>query len=90
MDGHYGKLTVVFEEPFWVCVFERVENGKLSACKVTFGAEPRDNEVWEFVLKNYDRLRFSPSVDAAVREKAANPKKPFTFSLRRKEHERSV
>ena len=68
MDGHYGKLTVFFEEPFWVGVFERVENGKLSACKVTFGAEPRDNEVWEFVLKNYDRLRFSPSVDAAVRE----------------------
>ena len=29
----------------WVGVFERIENGKLSAAKVTFGAEPKDNEV---------------------------------------------
>ena len=42
-------LTVYFDDPFWVGVFERVENGKLSACKVTFGAEPRDVEVLEFV-----------------------------------------
>lgn len=31
-----GKLTVYFEEPFWVGVFERYEGGKLSVCKVTF------------------------------------------------------
>ena len=37
-----GKLTVYFEDPFWVGVFERVEEGKLSVCKVTFGAEPKD------------------------------------------------
>ena len=35
-----AKLTVYFEDPFWVGVFERVEDGKLSVCKVTFGAEP--------------------------------------------------
>jgi hypothetical protein len=40
-----GKLTVYFEEPFWVGVFERIQDGKLSVAKVTFGAEPRDNEV---------------------------------------------
>ena len=49
MDSNYGKLTVYFENPFWVGVFERIENGKLSVCKVTFGAEPKDYEVWEFV-----------------------------------------
>ena len=26
-------------------VFERVSEGKLSVCKVTFGAEPKDYEV---------------------------------------------
>lgn len=36
-----GKLTVFFEDPFWVGVFERVSEGKLSACKVTFGADAR-------------------------------------------------
>ena len=32
------SLTVFFEDPFWVGVFERVDDGKLSVCKVTFGA----------------------------------------------------
>ena len=41
MDKVSGKLTVFFEEPFWVGVFERVSEGKLSACKVTFGADDR-------------------------------------------------
>ena len=75
MDSNYGKLTVYFEDPFWVGVFERIENGKLSVCKVAFGAEPKDYEVWEFVLKNYYRLRFSPSVDVAVKTETANPKR---------------
>ena len=46
------KLTVYFDDPFWVGVFERIEDRKLSVCKVTFGAEPKDYEVWEFVLKH--------------------------------------
>lgn len=36
-----GKLIVYFEDPFWVGVFERIEDGKLSAMKVTFGSEQR-------------------------------------------------
>ena len=68
MDSNYGKLTVYFEDPFWVGVFERIENGKLSVCKVTFGAEPKDYEVWKFVLKNYCQLKFSPSVDVIVKK----------------------
>ena len=41
MDKTNGKLTVYFEEPFWVGVFERIEDGKLSVAKVIFGAEPK-------------------------------------------------
>ena len=41
MDKASGKLTVYFEEPFWVGVFERIEDGKLSVAKVIFGAEPK-------------------------------------------------
>ncbi|AEY66099.1 YjdF family protein [Clostridium sp. BNL1100] len=70
-----GKLTVFFEEPFWVGIFERIEDGKLSAAKVTFGAEPKDYEVYDFILKHYYELRFSPAVVAAVKEKAINPKR---------------
>ena len=75
MDKVSGKLTVFFEEPFWVGVFERVSDGKLSVCKVTFGAEPKDYEVYEFVLKNYYRLRFSPAVATDVKEAGRNPKR---------------
>ena len=35
MDKVSEKLTVYFEEPFWVGTFERVDNGTLSVCKVT-------------------------------------------------------
>ena len=62
MDKVNGKLTVFFEEPFWVGIFERIEDGKLSAAKVTFGAEPKDYDIQEFVLKHYYDLQFSPAV----------------------------
>ena len=75
MDKVSGKLTVFFEAPFWVGVFERVSGGKLSVCKVTFGAEPKDYEVCDFVLKNYYRLRFSPAVATDVKEASRNPKR---------------
>lgn len=51
MDKAEVRLTVYFEEPFWVGVWERISRGKLSACKVTFGAEPKDCELYEFILK---------------------------------------
>ena len=75
MDSDLTRLTVFFEAPFWVGIFERIEGNTLSVCKVTFGAEPKDYEVLAYVLKNHSRLRFSPSVAAAIRPDAANPKR---------------
>ncbi len=76
MGDDTAALTVYFEEPFWVGVFERVEGGKLSACKVTFGAEPKDAAVWELVLRQYGRLAFGPAVEAeSGRKPADNPKR---------------
>ena len=75
MDKVSGKLTVFFEEPFWVGIFECISEGKLSVCKVTFGAEPKDYEVYDFVLKNYYQLRFSPAVATDVKESRRNPKR---------------
>lgn len=75
MDKASGKLTVFFEEPFWVGVFERISEEKLSVCKVTFGAELKDYEVYDFILKKYYCLQFSPTVTAAVKETAHNPKR---------------
>ena len=69
------SLTVYFEDPFWVGVFERIIDGKLSACKVTFGAEPKDYDVRKFVLEHYYELEFSPSINADIRQAAENPKR---------------
>ena len=68
-------LTVYFDDPFWVGVFERMEDGRLSVCKVTFGAEPKDYKVWTFVLEHYHELKFSPAVEAETRQTADNPKR---------------
>ena len=75
MDKANGKLTVYFEEPFWVGVFERIEDGKLSVAKVTFGAEPKDYEVQEYIRKYYSSLKFNPAVDTVVKDIKRNPKR---------------
>ena len=66
MDKVSGKLTVFFEDPFWVGVFERVTKGRLSVSKVTFGAEPKEQEVYAFVLKQYRCLRRLQSDKLAI------------------------
>lgn len=75
MEQASGKLTIYFEEPFWVGVFERISDGKLSASKVVFGSEPRDCEIWDFILRHYGELQFSPGVDAGAKRTADNPKR---------------
>lgn len=75
MDKVSVKLNVFFEGTFWVGIFEKVAEGKLSVCKVTFGAEPKDHEVNEFLLENYFKLRFSSSVEAEVKKVHNNPKR---------------
>lgn len=75
MDKVSVTLKVFFDQPFWVGVVERIEDGKLSAAKVTFGAEPKDYEVSQFFLEQYCRLRFSPAVAAEAKEVRVNPKR---------------
>ena len=75
MDKVNGKLTVYFEEPFWVGVFERIEDGKLFVAKVTFGAEPKDYEVQDYIQKYYFSLKFSPAVETVVKDIKRNPKR---------------
>jgi hypothetical protein len=69
-------LTVFFEDPFWVGVYERQSDNRLQVCKVTFGAEPKDYEVYEFFLLHWNELIFSPPVDAdAYTDVKLNPKR---------------
>ena len=75
MEKITGKLTVFFEDPFWIGVFERVIGNKLSACKVTFGPEPSEADLYGFVLEQYYQLEFSQSVEYIPKKAASNPKR---------------
>ena len=41
MPENGAKLTVFFQEPFWVGLYERWTEGLLQVCKITFGAKPQ-------------------------------------------------
>jgi hypothetical protein len=71
-----NKFTVYFDEPFWVGVLEQIEGGKLETAKVVFGKEPKDREIYEWVLSEYYKLGFSPPVDAKYKDiTQINPKR---------------
>lgn len=71
-----SSLTILFEAPFWIGLYERTDGGKYEVCKITFGSEPKDYEVYEFLLKNWHKLKFSPPIQAEVSiERKLNPKR---------------
>lgn len=76
MSNSQARLSVLFENPFWIALYERQSEGKYEVFKITFGAEPKDYEVYEFFLSNYNRLIFSPSLEAAeMAARKINPKR---------------
>lgn len=71
-----SKLTVYFDDPFWIGVYERVTDGNLEVCKITFGAQPKDYDIYHFFLQNWNKLCFSPPIKADNnRAKKMNPKR---------------
>jgi Protein of unknown function (DUF2992) len=71
-------LTIFYEDPFWVGVVERQENGALQAVRHMFGAEPAPTEVLEFVLHQMGRLieRSGVAVEIEPAERrTVNPKR---------------
>ena len=76
MEKGYAVLTVLFEDPFWVGIYERREGRAYQVCKITFGAEPKDYEVYALLLEQWRQLPFSPSMEgAAPEERRINPKR---------------
>lgn len=83
MQKSESKLTVFFEEPFWVGIYERISDHKLEVCKITFGAEPKDYEVYEFLLQNWSKLQFSPPVITEHKQAGKINPKRMQRSIRR-------
>lgn len=71
-----SKLTVFFEDPFWIGVYERKELSRLAVSRIVFGQEPKDYEVYGFLLEHWKQLRFSPPVeDCGQKDIKINPKR---------------
>ena len=90
--GVFGKasLTILFEGPFWIGLYERFDEGKYETCKITFGSEPNDRQVYAFLLENWRALRFSPPVRSEnTEERRLNPKR-MRRTIRSQLQERGV
>ena len=66
MEETASTLTVLFEDPFWVGIYERESDGRYQVCKIIFGAEPQSAQVYQYLLQNWQRLRFSPALESTT------------------------
>lgn len=70
------KLTVLFEEQFWVGIFERTCQEQYSVARVVFGGEPSEPELYEFLLDFGNKINFSsPLKDVVSPVRKINPKR---------------
>ena len=58
-----NAFTVLFQPPFWVGIAERWEEAGYSAARVVFGAEPTDAQLYEWLEREWHRLKFSPAAE---------------------------
>lgn len=70
-----STLTVYHDGQFWVGLVEHVEDGKLGATRIVFGAEPSDEEILQFVVRRWEKLSFFGSKDPGKTKLAKNPKR---------------
>ena len=80
-----GALTVLFEDPFWIGLFEVTDEEGLHVCKVTFGAEPTGQEIIEFVEKNWHKLKYSEGIETtSTLEIKKSPKRQLREARKQK------
>ncbi|MDF3001726.1 MAG: hypothetical protein K0Q48_1845 [Bacillota bacterium] len=71
-----AQLTVYFDDPFWVGIYERSEDNMIQACRILFGSEPKDYEIYAFINRNWNQLSFSPPVPGSdFEDHRINPKR---------------
>jgi len=73
------ELRILFDDPFWIGLFERTSDGRYEVSRYVFGSEPKDQEIYNLILKNYYSLRFSVPL-----EFESNNRKALAFKKRQK------
>lgn len=71
----FGQLTVYYEAPYWVGIFERHDHGHYSVSRVVFGSEPKIYDIQNFVDEHYFELEYSKPKLETIKAKKLNPKR---------------
>lgn len=75
METDFIQLTVVFDEAFWIGLFERYEFECYSVAKVIFGAEPTEVKIYQDLLSSRLRICYSNKYSEKKLRKSKNPKR---------------
>ncbi len=72
------RLTILFDSPYWIGLLEDERDGLLYAARYIFGAEPSDQEVYQFVQRDLLSLTAQMSVGIPFEQnphRQVNPKR---------------
>ncbi|WP_349533310.1 YjdF family protein [Leuconostoc citreum] len=54
------SLTIIFDQPFYVGIFERKTGDVYEVSKINLGtSEPRDSLIYELLIENWHHVRFN-------------------------------
>lgn len=54
------SLTIIFDQPFYIGVFERKTGDVYEVSKINLGtSEPRDSLIYELLIENWHHVRFN-------------------------------
>ena len=71
-----GNFIVTFENPFWVGIIKIEDNNKIRVARWVFGSEPSEAEIYDFLYKDYNKLKFHEvQIDKINKEYHKNPKR---------------
>jgi len=69
------KATIFFDKHYWVGAFERTDKEGYAVARHIFGEEPKDPEIYQFILNHYQELNFGVPKEFTLKIKRMNPKR---------------
>lgn len=72
------SLTIIFDQPFYVGIFERRTGNTYEVSKINLGtSEPHDSLIYELLIENWHHVRFNTVniTNNARIQKKVNPKR---------------
>ncbi|WP_041139524.1 YjdF family protein [Beduini massiliensis] len=71
-----SQLTVFFDDPFWIGIYEIQYGTQHQICKIRFGKEPTDPQIYQMLLKSFHQFHFTEHVSKTITPTVkVNPKR---------------